>query len=151
MSQLPTLSLLNDLQSDLSKVFGSRWLSSELDKMDLSNAATSEWAPAVDIKEEKNQFRILADIPGVDPKAIEVHMEKGILTISGEKSTSSEERDESHVKRERFVGKFYRRFSLPDTADGEQIKARSKHGVLEVTIPKIQKSVARKIEVDDQG
>ena len=97
-----------------------------------SSMATSDWVPAVDIKEEQDSFVILADIPGVDPKDIEVHMENGMLTIKGEKESEKKEEREGYKRVERSYGSFYRRFGLPDTADAEKITAKSNHGVLEV-------------------
>ena len=113
-----------------------------------SNVATSDWIPAVDIKEDAESFRIVADIPGVDPKDIEVHMENGILTIKGEKESEKKEEREGYKRVERSFGSFYRRFSLPDTADAEKITAKSNNGVLEVTIGKQEQVQPRKISVD---
>jgi len=113
-----------------------------------SSVATSDWVPAVDIKEEKDSFVIVADIPGVDPKDIEVHMENGMLTIKGEKESEKKEEREGYKRVERSFGSFYRRFSLPDTADSEKISAKSNNGVLEVRIAKQEQVQPRKISVD---
>ena len=113
-----------------------------------SSVATSDWVPAVDIKEEKDSFVIVADIPGVDPKDIEVHMENGMLTIKGEKESEKKEEREGYKRVERSFGSFYRRFSLPDSADAEKITARSNNGVLEVTIGKQEQVQPRKISVN---
>ena len=113
-----------------------------------SSVATSDWVPAVDIKEENDAFVIVADIPGVDPKDIEVHMEGGMLTIKGEKETEKKDEREGYKRVERTFGSFYRRFSLPDSADPEKISAKSNHGVLEVRIGKQEKVQPRKIAVD---
>ena len=114
---------------------------------DYSNVVTSHWRPAVDIKEEANQYLITADLPGVDPKDIEITMEDGVLTIKGERQSEAKEEKEGYKRVERVSGTFYRRFSLPDTADAERIEAKGKDGVLEVVIPKHEKVQARKIEV----
>ena len=113
-----------------------------------SSVATSDWVPAVDIKEEKDSFVIVADIPGVDPKDIEVHMENGMLTIKGEKESEKKEEREGYKRVERSYGSFYRRFSLPDTADAEKISAKSNNGVLEVRIGKQEQVQPRKISVN---
>jgi HSP20 family protein len=113
-----------------------------------SSVATSDWVPAVDIKEEKDGFVIVADIPGVDPKDIEVNMENGMLTIKGEKEAEKKEEREGYKRVERSYGSFYRRFSLPDTADAEKIAAKSNNGVLEVTIGKQEQVQPRKISVN---
>lgn len=112
-----------------------------------SSIATSDWTPAVDIKETEKEFLIHADIPGVDPDDIDVHMEDGMLTIKGERESETKEEREGYKRVERQRGSFYRRFSLPDTANADKISAKSKHGVLEITIPKQEKAQARKIKV----
>lgn len=114
---------------------------------DFSNVVTSHWRPAVDIKEEDKQFFITADLPGVDPKDIEITMDNGILTIKGERKSEVRDEQEGYKRVERASGTFYRRFSLPDTADAERIEAKGNHGVLEVVIPKHEKVLPRKIEV----
>jgi HSP20 family protein len=113
-----------------------------------SSVATSDWVPAVDIKEEKDAFVIVADIPGVEPKDIEVHMENGMLTIKGEKESEKKEEREGYKRVERSYGSFYRRFSLPDSADPDKISAKSNNGVLEVRIGKQDKVQPRKISVN---
>jgi len=114
---------------------------------DYSSNVTSHWRPAVDIKEEADRFLITADLPGVDPKDIEITMDAGVLTIKGERQSEASEETEAYERVERVSGAFYRRFSLPDTADAERIEAQGKNGVLQVTLPKHEKLKPRKIEV----
>ena len=114
---------------------------------DQSSVVTSQWAPRVDIREEARQFVIEADIPGVDPKDIEVHMDKGILSIRGERKSESTVEEGNYTRVERSRGVFHRRFALPDSADPEGIAAKGKHGVLEITIPKKPETTPRKIEI----
>jgi HSP20 family protein len=109
--------------------------------------ATAEWTPAVDIKEEENQFVIHADIPGVNPEDIDVSMENGVLTIKGEKNTEAKVEKDNYKRVERIYGSFYRRFSLPDTADNDAISASSKQGVLNIVIPKREAIKPKKISV----
>lgn len=108
---------------------------------------TTDWAPAVDIREEKDRFVLRADVPGVDAKDIEITMEEGTLTIRGHRQETKEEEHNGWRRRERLHGQFFRRFMLPDSADADAIKAESKHGVLEVVIPKEKKVQPRRIEV----
>jgi HSP20 family protein len=115
---------------------------------DQSNVVTSQWAPRVDIKEEADRFVIFADIPGVDPKDIEIHMDKGVLTIKGERSAESSKETERFSRVERVHGTFYRRFSLPDSANPEGIAATGKNGVLEISIPKKPETTPRRIQVN---
>lgn len=114
---------------------------------DQSNVVTSQWAPRVDIKEEDTRFVIFADVPGVDPSEIEIQMDKGILTIKGERLATSSEENAEFSRVERSHGVFYRRFSLPDSADAEGISATGRHGVLEISIPKKPETTPRRIKV----
>jgi HSP20 family protein len=114
---------------------------------DNSNVVTSHWRPAVDIREEADRFVIEADLPGIDPKDIEITMEQGVLTIKGERRSDKEETHEGYKRVERIRGTFYRRFSLPDSADAEHIEAKGKNGVLEIVLPKLEKVQPRKITV----
>jgi HSP20 family protein len=107
----------------------------------------ADWVPAVDIREEGENFIIIADIPGVDPKAIDVHTENGMLIIKGEREPEKKEQREGYKRIERAHGTFFRRFTLPDTADVEKIQAKGQNGVLEVRIPKHEKLQPRKINV----
>ncbi|MHA1569390.1 MAG: Hsp20/alpha crystallin family protein [Alphaproteobacteria bacterium] len=134
--------VLNQLRREMDRVFESS------ENAEGSNIATADWTPAVDIKETDTAFVITADIPGVDPKDIEVNMENGVLTIRGERKEEKEEEREGYKRIERVRGTFYRRFSLPDTADADKISAKSKNGVLEITIPKQEKVQPRKIAVE---
>ena len=114
---------------------------------DNSNVVTSHWRPAVDIKEEENRFLIEADVPGVDPKDIEITMENGVLTIRGQRTDEARKEGEGYTRVERVRGSFYRRFSLPDTADADRIEAHGKNGVLEITIPKKEKAKPKRITI----
>ncbi len=120
---------------------------STLNGDDDGNVATARWAPSVDITENDNAFVLHADIPGVKPEDIEVSMDNAVLTIKGERSAEEKTEKENFRRVERQYGMFYRRFTLPDTADAEKIEAHSEHGVLKVTIPKKEVALARRISV----
>jgi HSP20 family protein len=107
---------------------------------------TESWAPAVDLKETKKAYIVKADIPGVDPKDIDVTLENGVLTVRGERKEEHREEGEDFHRVERFSGSFARQFSLPDAAE-DGVEAHMKDGVLEIRIPKSEKAVARKIEI----
>lgn len=115
---------------------------------DASGVVTSQWAPRVDIREDEQRFVILADIPGVDPAQIEVSMDKGILTIKGEREAGSAEQGSKFTRIERARGGFHRRFALPDSADAEGITANGKFGVLEIVIPKKAQATPRRITIN---
>lgn len=134
--------LLNQLQGEMSRMFDANRFGD-----DGSPLATSDWVPAVDIKEEDDRYIIHADVPGVEAKDIEVNMEDGILSIRGERKYENEEEREGYKRIERVRGNFYRRFSLPDGADADAISAKTKDGVLEIVIPKQTKVMPKRIEV----
>ncbi|HWP94302.1 MAG TPA: Hsp20/alpha crystallin family protein [Gammaproteobacteria bacterium] len=139
--------LVNQLQNEINRMFDSRFFNLGRFDADESSVVTCDWIPAVDIKEEADRFVLTADIPGVDPKDIEVTMENGQLTIRGERKSESREERDGYRRVERVTGTFYRRFALPDTADADGITARGVNGVLEVVIPKQQKVQPRRIAV----
>jgi len=114
---------------------------------DESSVVTSQWIPRVDIKEERDRFVLYADLPGVDPQDIEVQMEKGMLTIKGERQMEEKLETESFSRIERRHGSFHRRFALPDSADPEGISASGHNGVLQIVIPKRPETTPRRIQV----
>jgi HSP20 family protein len=120
-------------------LFGSR--------SDESSVVTSQWAPPVDIVEERDRFVLYADIPGVDPQDIEVQMDRGLLTIKGVRRGNTQMDDGRYSRIERMHGSFHRRFALPDSADPEGISASGHNGVLQVVIPKRPESQPRRIQV----
>ena len=127
---------------DLSRFFN-------LEFEDDDNALTSgKWAPAVDIAEKDDHFLIEADVPGVEPKDIEVSMENGYLTVKGERENETKEEQDGYSRVERLHGSFYRRFNLPETADFENITAASNKGVLQIKIGKSEIEKPKKITVD---
>ena len=110
--------------------------------------AVSDWIPAVDIIEHKDRFVVRADVPGVDPAAIDVGMDNGVLSVSGERSAEDRSDADGVQRYERVSGRFYRRFSLPETADADGVTARSSNGILEISIPKLPEVQARRITVE---
>lgn len=114
---------------------------------DESHGATADWAPPVDIEEYPDRFVIYADVPGVDPAAIEVTLDDGVLTLAGSRDHPVEPAGIERRRRERAAGRFHRRFTLPDTADAEGVTAAGRLGVLEVHIPKRAQAQPRRITV----
>lgn len=133
------------LQSEIKHVFD-RFFDQGSDT-DESAVVTAQWVPRVDIKEEADQFVIYADLPGIDPADIEVQMDKGILSIKGERQEETKSESENFSRVERRYGSFHRRFALPDSADADGITAAGRHGVLEIRIPKRPAATPRRIQV----
>lgn len=137
------LNFLNQLQREVNRLFENRRLFDEEE----TGLMTSDWAPAVDIKEESDRFLIHADLPGVDPKDIEITMENGVLTLKGQRVSEKKEETDKYKRIERVRGTFLRRFSMPDTVQADKISAACKDGVLEVVVPKGEAAQPRKITV----
>jgi len=134
------------LQEEIKSVFDRFFDQGDRDE---SSVVTSQWVPRVDIKEEADRFVIYADLPGIDPNQIEVQMDKGILSIKGERSGESTTQTERFARVERRYGSFHRRFALPDSADANGIAASGRNGVLEISIPKKPESAPRRIQVEN--
>jgi len=108
------------------------------------------WRPSVDISETKDAYLINAELPEVDKDDLDVSVDNGMLTISGERRVEKEDDGEKHHRVERMYGHFSRSFSLPADADEANISAKSKNGMLKVRIPKaaVTDEASRQIKVD---
>ena len=94
------------------------------------------WSPAVDVYEDEKSIVLKADVPDMDEKALDIHVEDGMLTIKGERNFEKETKDKNFHRVERSFGSFSRSFALPEDVDQDKISATYKKGVLEVTVPK---------------
>ena len=138
--------VISQLQNEINRVFGNV-------NDGESSSATAEWAPAVDVIEYVDRFELLVDVPGVEPKQVEITLDNSVLTLSGErrdqqtvdKNGSSEPQQQ---RRERRLGRFHRRFILPDTVDAEKVTATGRDGVLSISIAKQAKAQPRRICVN---
>jgi HSP20 family protein len=110
--------------------------------------ADASWVPSVDIHELPDRFVVLADLPGVEPKDIDVTADNGVLTLRGRRQFERRETQKGFERLERVSGAFLRRFTLPDNVQSDQIKARHNNGVLEVTIPKVAAPEPRRVSVE---
>ena len=129
--------LVSRLQKDIDRLFSAP---------QTTTADSGAWLPPVDIHEESTQFVLNVDLPGVDPKAVEITADQGVLTIRGQRETPGGGAREAR-RIERVTGEFQRRFSLPDSADMQHITAKAGNGVLEVSIPKLAQVQPHRITV----
>jgi HSP20 family protein len=106
-----------------------------------------EWLPAVDTYEKEGSIVVKAELPGLKKEDISIDVKNNILTISGERKHEEEVEKSGFYRSERYYGKFQRCFTLPDNVDAEQVDASYKDGILEVQIPKTERSSAKKIEI----
>ena len=109
------------------------------------------WSPSMDVIENEKTLIILADIPGADPKDLQIYVNHNVLTISGEKHRDTEQKEEEYNFIERFSGKFYRTFKLPINVTINKVSAKMEKGVLKIILPKSQPFVSfdsKKIEIE---
>lgn len=105
------------------------------------------WSPRVDVEETSKEIVVKADLPGVDPKDVEISVENGVLTVRGEKKEVKEEKGKSYHRVERFAGSFYRAIALPPGAEADKVTATSTNGVITITIPKRPEAQPKRISV----
>jgi HSP20 family protein len=105
------------------------------------------WQPAVDIYETEDSIVIKAELPDVDQKDVDVHIEDNTLILKGERKHGSEVKKENYHRIERYFGTFQRSFSLPGTIDQEQVAAACDKGVLTITLPKKEETKPKQINI----
>ena len=111
-------------------------------------ALGGKWAPVVDIFEQEGNIVLKAELPGIDPKDVDIRLEDNTLTLRGERKLDSEVKRESYHRVERSYGAFSRSFTLPAVVDQQNIKAEYKDGVLRVTLPKREEAKPRQISIN---
>jgi len=135
--------LLSELQREMERLFSA----SPLREDGAASLSGGDWLPAVDVREEADRYLVYVDLPGVKPDAVDINLEQGVLTISGERPAIPADEAAGYRRVERPRGRFVRRFSVPELVDVEQVAASAQDGVLQVSIPKLAKVVARRIPV----
>jgi HSP20 family protein len=151
LTRYEPVSVLNDINRLFEQTFFPQSSRNAVgNSADHSSLETSQWIPAVDVKEGKHSFQLKVDLPGIDKKDINISMERGILSIQGERSEEKKEEGDNYYRVERISGKFYRQFALPETADSEKIQANLNKGVLEVIIPKKEIAKPKSIEIKSE-
>ena len=110
-------------------------------------ALGGSWAPPVDIYEQEGNIVLKAEVPGVDPKDVDILVENNVLTLRGERKFDEDVKKESYHRVERSYGTFTRSFTLPNVVDADKIKAEHKDGVLRVTLPKKEEAKPRQIQI----
>ena len=110
-------------------------------------ALGGSWAPAVDIYEQGSDIVLKAELPGVDPKDVDIRLENNVLTLSGQRKFENEVTKENYHRVERSYGSFTRSFTLPSVVDQNGIKAEVKDGILKVVLPKREEAKPKQIEI----
>jgi HSP20 family protein len=109
------------------------------------------WVPPVDVRETKDSLEITAELPGIDPKDVEVSVEGGVLTLRGTRSFEKAAEGETYHRVERAYGAFERAFTLPGNVDAERIQATYRHGVLHLSVPKREEAKPKAISIKIEG
>lgn len=138
-STWPGVSRLSDLRDEIDRIFEAPF------------ARTSEflgWTPAFDVFEDKDNFTVKAEVPGIKKEDINVSLHDGNLIISGERKSETHSEGTEVYRAERFFGKFQRAVSLPATVAADKVKAQYKDGVLTITLPKSEEAKPKQIEVN---
>ena len=123
--------LMRRMSEDMDRLFQS--LASG--KLQTGESEVSLWAPDIEVERKPDTLNVRADLPGLKPEDVEVSVDDGLLTISGERRQEHREEHEGVVRSERSYGRFYRTILLPDGVDEDDISANFKDGVLEIKIP----------------
>jgi len=128
-------------------------LRKELDRLfegfglDIPFAAEGEWAPAMDITENQDAYTVKTELPGMDPKEIDVQVIGDILTVRGERKQEKEEKKENYIRTERVYGSFSRSVRLPSSVDAKEVEAKYTAGVLSIRLPKTEETRKKKIDI----
>jgi HSP20 family protein len=132
---------LNSLQSEMNRLFNTAFDAPS------GSSATRRWVPAMDLVEAGDQFVLRADLPGMSEEDIEIELEDGTLTVSGERKAEHEQREEGFYRVERAFGAFSRSLTLPKGIDADAVSASFDRGVLEIRIPKPEARKPRRISI----
>jgi HSP20 family protein len=110
--------------------------------------STRTWAPPVDIYENGDNLVLKAELPGVDPKDVEIRVEDSTLYLKGERKFEKEAKEENYHRVERSYGTFTRSFSLPNSIDSDKVAAEYKDGILTLTMPKREEAKPKTIKIN---
>ena len=140
----PTRELL-DIEKEFNRLFNS--FGRKFGNGDNEEYENAVWTPLTDVTEDKDNYTISLDIPGVSKENVKISYNNGQLTVSGERKQEKEEKEKNFYRVERSYGKFYRAFNLPQEIKEDNIEAQFKDGQLNITVPKAEKVKPKEIEI----
>ena len=138
----PAFGRLSSLRDELDRLFESPW--TELAR---TSQLLSGWTPALDVYEDKDNFIVKAELPGMKKEDIEVSLHGDSLSISGERKSETKEENADVCRAERYFGRFQRTVTLPTSVAPDKVKAQYKDGILTVTLPKTEEAKPKQIDV----
>jgi HSP20 family protein len=138
----PSFGRLSDLRYEIDRLF-----ESPLSELTRTSPLLSGWTPALDVFEDKDNFTVKAELPGMKKEDIEVTLHDDSLSISGERQSETKHEDAEIYRAERFFGRFQRTVTLPTAVAADKVKAAYKDGVLTITLPKTEEAKPKQIDV----
>ena len=138
----PGFGRVTTLQDEFDRLFDSPW--GELAR---ASQLMSAWTPALDVDEDKDNFTVRAELPGMKREEISVSIHDGLLSITGERRAEEKSEDTAIHRQERFYGRFERTVTLPAHIATDKVKAQYKDGVLSITLPKTEEAKPKQIDV----
>jgi HSP20 family protein len=142
LSNWPGFGRLSDLRDEIDRLFDS-----PLTELTRTSQLLSGWTPALDVHEDKNNFIVKAELPGMKKEDIEVSLHDGTLSISGERKSETKHEDAEVYRAERFFGRFQRTVALPAPVAADKVKAAYKDGILTISLPKTEEAKPKQIDV----
>jgi len=142
LTNWPGFGRLSDLRDEIDRFF-----ESPLTELTRTSNLLSGWTPALDVHEDKNNFIVKAELPGMKREDIEVAWHNGTLSISGERKAETQQAEAEVYRAERFFGRFQRTVALPAAVAADQVKAAYKDGILTITLPKTEEAKPKQIDV----
>ena len=131
---------LATLRDEMNRLFDFSWPSRE-------SSLLSGWSPVLDVFEEKDEFFVVCELPGMKKEDIDISLREGVLTVSGERKREHEVKEGETFRSERYFGKFQRSITLPHPVDATKVRATYKDGILAVTLPKSEEAKPKQISV----
>jgi len=141
LSNWPSFDRMSSLRSELDRLFDLSWSGRD-------SGLFGGWTPSLDVFDEKDHFVVTAELPGMKNEEIDLSFENGVLSISGERKQSKENKEGETFRSERYFGKFQRSVTLPAAVDSSKITASYKDGILTVTLPKSEAAKPKQIAVN---
>jgi len=139
----PGFGRLSSLRDELDRLFESPWI-----ELARTSQLLSGWTPALDVHEDRDNFVVQAELPGMKREEIDVSLHDGALSLSGERKTEKKYEEAEVYRTERFFGKFQRTVTLPAPVAADKVKAQYKDGVLTITLPKTEEAKPKQIDVN---
>ncbi len=130
----------NSLREEMNRLFDPA-----VDPVSRLNASFRSWAPPLDLYQDRDEFTVLVDLPGMKKEDVDISLQGDALTISGNRNR--EEKDDEGLRSERFSGSFQRTITLPAPVDASKVKASYQDGILQIVLPKAEEAKPKQIEV----